>query len=156
MTPVYSRLPTTDEYLVLDTGYTTAREYVAQRDGSLFNTIRFPTRCVLLHHTTQGYCLFDTGYAPRFYEVTRGWPERIYAWATPVICRAEQSAVVQLECMGLPAPEVRHVFVSHFHGDHVAGLRDFPAATVWCSREAWSYVRQRRASERYATAYCGS
>ena len=140
MLQVRNRLPAPDEYLVLDTGYTSAREYVARRDGSFFKTIYFPATCVLLHHPTEGYCLFDTGYAPRFHEVTRRFPERIYALATPVVCSAEQSAVVQLESMGLPAQEVRHIFVSHFHGDHVAGLCDFPAATIWCSREAWSYV----------------
>jgi len=35
------------------------------------------------------------------------------------------------------------VFVSHFHGDHVGGLPDFPHAKIFCAQEAWDDLQAR-------------
>jgi glyoxylase-like metal-dependent hydrolase (beta-lactamase superfamily II) len=39
--------------------------------------------------------------------------------------------------MGVATDEVRTVVLSHFHPDHVGGLRDFPRARIVASAEAW-------------------
>ena len=140
---VTDRLPEAGEYLLLDTGYTTAHEIVARRDGG-WRRVRFPATCVLFRHPTRGYCLFDTGYAPRFFRATQHWPERGYALATPVVCTPDTTAAAQLARLGAAAADVRHVFLSHFHADHTAGLRDFPEATVWCSQRAWAQTQHLR------------
>ena len=141
MHEVKDRLPEVQEYLILDTGYTTAHQYIARRDGT-WKRVKFPATCVLFRHPSEGFCLFDTGYAPRFFTTTRQFPEKIYALATPVVCSADTTVTAQLLRLGAVPSDVRHVFVSHFHADHVAGLRDFPEATIWCSRTAWNHTNE--------------
>jgi glyoxylase-like metal-dependent hydrolase (beta-lactamase superfamily II) len=68
----------------------------------------------------------------------------VYRWLTPVELDDDRGAVAQLAAIGIAANDVTHVVVSHFHADHVAALRDFPAARIVCSREAWRSVHGRR------------
>jgi len=120
----------------LSTGYTTALKRIAMR-GSALREIKFHATCVLLEHPTEGYILFDTGYAPRFFKETKKWPMIIYAKATPVVCREEWTVKAQLAKKNIAPNEIKHIIISHFHGDHIAGLKDFPQANLWCSRTAW-------------------
>lgn len=124
-----------EQFQWLSTGYCTALERVARRDGQ-FRHIQFPAPFGVLHHRTQGIVLFDTGYSPRFFEATRHFPYRMYRYATPVFTRPEASAKAQLERQQIDPAEVRHILLSHFHGDHVCGLRDFPNAQFYCHEEA--------------------
>lgn len=43
-------------------------------------------------------------------------------------------AASQCRALGHDPAEVRHVVLSHFHGDHIAGLHAFPSAIVHCAR----------------------
>ena len=114
------------------------------RRGAPWNPARFPSGFALLVHREHGPVLFDTGYAARFAGATERFPERFYRWLTPVSLPAGRSAVEQLGAIGIAPGDVRAVVVSHFHADHVAGLRDFPNASVVCSRAAWESVRALR------------
>lgn len=118
------------------TGYTTALKRIAQRGGAL-KEIKFHATCVLLEHPTEGYILFDTGYAPRFFEETKQWPMKIYALATPVFSEENQTIKAQLASSKIEPTDIKHIIISHFHADHIAGLKDFPTAQLWCSRTAW-------------------
>ena len=113
------------------------------RRGASWRACRFPAGFALIVHRIAGAILFDTGYAPRFDAATRSFPERLYRWFTPVSVDATQSAASQLSRLGVAAEDVATIVVSHFHADHVAGLRDFPNATVVCAREAWTGVTAR-------------
>ena len=88
--------------------------------------------------------LFDTGYAPRFLDATRALPALAYRWVTPVALPEDEPAIEQLRSRGVAAGDVRHLIVSHFHADHIAGLRDFPRARVHATRAAWASVRGLR------------
>ena len=114
------------------------------RCGAPWKPARFPSGFALLVHRERGPVLFDTGYAARFAGATERFPERLYRWLTPVSLPAGRSAVEQLGALGIAPGDVRAVVVSHFHADHVAGLRDFPRAAVICSRAAWESVRGLR------------
>jgi glyoxylase-like metal-dependent hydrolase (beta-lactamase superfamily II) len=103
-------------------------------------SIRFPAMFAIIEHPREGLALFDTGYAPRFFEATRQFPERLYALLTPVTLAPGESAVEQVTALGYVATDVRTVVISHFHGDHVAGLRDFPRARFRCLWRAWEGV----------------
>ena len=46
--------------------------------------------------------------------------------------------------MGVKPDEVRWIVVSHFHADHVAGLRDFPRAKLFAAESAIEDVTSRR------------
>ena len=118
-----------DAFRLLDTGYCLASEHHMIRGGRR-QKVACHALVALLHHPVRGWVLWDTGYAPRLFDATRPWPFRLYRWATPLRISAEEAAVRQIERLGVGAGEVGHVFVSHVHADHIAGLRDFPAATL--------------------------
>jgi glyoxylase-like metal-dependent hydrolase (beta-lactamase superfamily II) len=92
-------------------------------------------------HRQHGPVLFDTGYGHRFVDATRHLPNVLYALITPNTIPSADEAWHQLRTMGISESDVRTVVVSHFHADHIAGLRDFPLARIVCSRAAWDSVR---------------
>jgi glyoxylase-like metal-dependent hydrolase (beta-lactamase superfamily II) len=103
--------------------------------------VRFPALFGVMRHPREGVILFDTGYSRHFMEQTRAMPARLYAELLPVTLRPEDEAAAQLEAMGIGRDEVSTVFVSHFHGDHVSALADFPKARFVYAREAWEAVK---------------
>jgi glyoxylase-like metal-dependent hydrolase (beta-lactamase superfamily II) len=103
------------------------------RDGSLRPT-DFPAMPMLLVHPVEGPILFDTGYDQAFLDATDPLPERFYRWLTPVSFDPRESLVAQLADRGIAPEDVRHVVLSHFHGDHMAGIGHFPRATIHCAR----------------------
>jgi glyoxylase-like metal-dependent hydrolase (beta-lactamase superfamily II) len=52
------------------------------------------------------------------------------------VLRADVSTAGALAAAGIAADEVRHVVISHFHGDHAGGLKDFPAARFYYHENA--------------------
>jgi glyoxylase-like metal-dependent hydrolase (beta-lactamase superfamily II) len=109
--------------------------------GHSWRKMMFPAIVGLIRHPIRGVTLFDTGYAERFDRETATFPERFYRWVTPMHLPAEEDLVVQLQQQGIAADEVRQIFISHFHADHIAGLRDFPRASFYCSRPAYAAIR---------------
>ncbi len=63
---------------------------------------------------------------------------------TPVYFDPQQALVRQLSATGLAAKDVDAIILSHFHADHIAGLRDFPDVSCICSGEGWRQVRTLR------------
>ena len=118
---------------VLDTGYCLARSSLIA-SGTGWAEVRCHAPAFLLRHPQHGAILFDTGYAPRLLDAFSHWPDRLYKYATPTTVGAP--AVEGLQRFGLEAADVVTVIVSHLHADHVAGLRDFPAARFVVTREA--------------------
>ncbi len=87
---------------------------------------RFRSVFLVLEHPQHGVSLIDTGYSPRFFEATRPFPQRLYRWTLPVHLDAREHAGSILASRGVGP--VREIFISHFHGDHIAGLQHFPEA----------------------------
>ena len=111
--------------------------------GADWKTIQFPAMFALIQHPT-GNLLFDTGYSDRFFQATARFPNRLYAMITPVFLQPQESAVEQLASKGITADSIRYVFVSHFHADHIGGLKDFPQATFICDRTGYEAVNQKQ------------
>jgi glyoxylase-like metal-dependent hydrolase (beta-lactamase superfamily II) len=103
------------------------------RDGSV-RPIVFPALAMLIVHPVEGPILFDTGYDPAFFEATRPFPERFYRWLTPVTLKPGEELGAQLGARGIAPADIRHVVLSHFHADHMAGLHLFPKAAIHCAR----------------------
>src|SRR5262245_3190241 len=118
----------------LNSGYCTQWGYLAGRRSRGWT--RFYAVFVYLEHPEHGAALIDTGYSPLFFKVTRSFPERLYRWTTPVHLDPRQHAAAILESGGLRPDRVGRIFVSHFHADHVAGLRHFPQAQLVYRRAA--------------------
>jgi glyoxylase-like metal-dependent hydrolase (beta-lactamase superfamily II) len=94
----------------------------------------------LLYMPEFGHILFDTGYSEAFYHATHSFPERLYRWATPVILKPTETAKAILANESIKAEEINYVIISHFHADHIAGLKDFPNAKIICSKTAYNEV----------------
>jgi glyoxylase-like metal-dependent hydrolase (beta-lactamase superfamily II) len=116
-------------------------ECMAARGGR-WGLVDFPSCCALIRHPQAGWILFDTGYAEHFFTATRQLPERLYAMALPVNLPPEEHLLAQLAKRGLSAADIKMVVVSHYHGDHVAGLKDFPAARFVASRRDSEIIRR--------------
>jgi glyoxylase-like metal-dependent hydrolase (beta-lactamase superfamily II) len=132
-----------DALHLMAAGYCRHPEAMTRR-GAGFGPRRFPAGFALLDRGRHGAVLFDTGYGERFLLETRGLPGSLYAGLIPPTIAEGDPACRQLAARGVAATDVRAIVVSHFHGDHVAGLRDFPAAEIVCTRAAWESVRSRR------------
>jgi len=113
------------------------------RRGGGWKVTRFPAQAFLLRHPQRGMMLFDTGYSPHFFEATRGLPERLYRMVTPPHLGAHESLCEQLAGDGIGADDIGMIMLSHLHGDHIGGLRDFPRSALLCSREGWQDLRAR-------------
>ena len=128
---------------LLDTGYCLASESNVIRGGRR-RQIACHAPVALLGHPQHGWTLFDTGYAPRILDATRTWPFSLYRRMTPLRLNPRLAVVAQLGALSLTTGDIRRVVVSHFHADHIAGLRDFPHAELIASHAAWDDARQRR------------
>ena len=116
-------------------GFCYSHENHAIKNGRKQNIV-FNALWGLIEHPTRGYLLFDTGYTNRFYDATSNYPNKIYAQITKVYISPEQEVKTQLEANGISANSIKHIFISHFHADHVGGLKDFPNATFHASSTA--------------------
>lgn len=131
------------EFTLLEAGYCTHPEHIVIQGGR-HSACEFPATFALIQHPELGYMLFDTGYTERFREETRHFPEKIYALLTPVFLKEPETAIAQLAQRGIPPSEIRYIFISHFHADHIAGLLDFPEATLLYLREGYEAIRNKR------------
>lgn len=115
-------------------------ERLARRDGR-WRPVDFPAICTLIRHPTRGAVLLDTGYAEHFRTATEPFPERLYRWATPPCLPEGERLEARLAERGLGLGDVSACIVSHTHADHVAGLRDLPAARFVASRAEHEWLR---------------
>ncbi|MFM6854879.1 MAG: MBL fold metallo-hydrolase [Sphingopyxis sp.] len=111
--------------------------------GGTWRPVDFPAVAMLLIHPDEGPILFDTGYDPAFLRATAQLPEALYRWATPVRLPPGADAASQCRALGHDPATVRHVILSHFHGDHIAGLHAFPRAAIYCARAGLDDIGRR-------------
>ena len=111
--------------------------------GGKLQAITFPSICALIVHPRAGAILYDTGYAEHFLTATATLPERAYRWLAPVSLPAQERLSAQLAHHGLTLEDIRWCVLSHFHADHIAGMRDLPRARFIASRQDVEDLRSR-------------
>ncbi len=126
---------------LLTVGYCRHCERMTRSGGRWRSTV-FPATVGLMLHPREGPILYDTGYAEHFHEATTPFPERLYRWATPVHLDEAQRLPNQLALHGVRLADIRWCLISHFHADHIAGLRDLPNARFICMRADYDAMRQ--------------
>ena len=124
----------------LQAGYCRHPEAVTLSGGRLSSAV-FPALVGLFIHPTEGPVLFDTGYDEAFFQATAPFPQRLYRWLTPPTISDQTSASAQLARFALTPDDIRWVILSHFHGDHIAGLHAFGRAQIACSRRGLEAAR---------------
>lgn len=122
-------------------GLTRHPEIMTLSGGSLCPA-DFPAMVGVIRHSDAGVLLFDTGYDPAFLAATDPWPERLYRIATPVDFAGGEDWPAWLAANGVGSQEIAGIVLSHFHGDHVAGLCRIPAVPVHCARAGLENLRQ--------------
>jgi len=137
---------------LLRVGHCQHPECVALRGGGR-RAIDFPALVGLIEHPSLGLVLYDTGYSDHFQEATRKFPECLYRMVTPVTLPPEEELLRQLESRGIRAGDIGTIFISHFHADHVAGLRDFPGARFIATRAEHHLCRSKGRIGRLRRAY---
>jgi nucleoside-diphosphate-sugar epimerase/glyoxylase-like metal-dependent hydrolase (beta-lactamase superfamily II) len=111
--------------------------------GTEHRRVPFHSMVAVIEHPRHGVTLVDAGYARHFHDETRRFPFFFYAMVTPVTSPPAQSAAAQLAARGIAPSSVDRVLITHFHGDHIAGLRDFPQADLLCTGDAWRSIAGR-------------
>lgn len=137
---------------LLKVGHCQHPECVALRGGGR-RAIDFPALVGLIEHPQRGLMLYDTGYSKHFNEATRRFPECLYRMITPVTLPPEEELLAQLESRGIRASDIETIFISHFHADHVAGLRDFPKAKFIATRAERTLCEKKGRVVRLLHAY---
>lgn len=120
-------------------GYCTHLACIAIR-GAQAKTCQFPAQTALIEVHGR-YWLWDTGYANHFFDVTRIGVYALYPKVTPVYFDSNESMLAQLQAQGLRPQDLSGVILSHFHGDHIAGAKDFAQTPFICSNEGWRKMR---------------
>lgn len=129
------------EYSTYAAGFCSHPERTTIKGGSL-SGVDFPALCFALKHPDKGVVLFDTGFSSRFIKMCERFPDRLYNLLLPVKMEAKDDLCRQLKTYQDIDPEdVKTIFLSHFHIDHIAGALDFPDAHFICSREAYDAVK---------------
>lgn len=131
------------ELHLMSDGWCEQQENIAIHGGAK-RRIRFAAMFGLILHPKAGPILFDTGYTRRFLAETEKFPAKFYRLITPVFFNEAGDVKTQLLARNLSPADVRHIVVSHFHADHVGGLKDFPNAKFHCSRAAFEAVKNLR------------
>ena len=135
---------------ILRAGWCQHLECMADRGGRLA-PVQFPALCGLIQHPDHGWILYDTGYAEHFFQATRALPERLYRSAVPVQLPVVEQLGAQLHELGIGPGDIRHVIISHFHADHIAGLRDFANARFIALEADYRHIDSLRGQRWRAT-----
>jgi glyoxylase-like metal-dependent hydrolase (beta-lactamase superfamily II) len=130
------------ELTTFTAGYCTHIAAMALR-GAGWHVCQFPARAYLIS-VGDRHWLWDTGYARHFLEHTQSGLFQIYRRMTPVYFADDEALLAQLRARGLAPSDISGLLLSHFHGDHIAGLRDFAPGHFICSGEGWQRTRQLR------------
>lgn len=125
-----------DRLYVIDCGWAHAVDQSLWSPGVNAGVpIDFSDNCYLIHHTSAGYLLWDTGITDRLAALPGGQ----LVQATGQTWHRTQTLVAALAALAVKPADVRYIAISHVHPDHVGNLDQFPEATVVMQKAEWDY-----------------
>jgi glyoxylase-like metal-dependent hydrolase (beta-lactamase superfamily II) len=133
-----ARAGTADRLAVIDCGFAHAVDQSLWSPG--FNAgaaIDFSDNCYLIHHSREGYLLWDTGITDRLAAAPNGVtvPALRQTW------HRAQTLIADLGALGVGPSDVRYVALSHIHPDHAGNVDAFPDATLIIQKAEWDHAR---------------
>ncbi len=134
------------------TGFTKASAHLVDVSAPRMIEI-YHASFALIEHSKHGLILFDTGYSTRFYDETVTFPSSLYGRFAPAYTHEKLSAIEILKRNGISGDQINRVIISHFHADHIGGLRDFDRADFIAGPGAYDDVRNRRGFSAIRRAY---
>lgn len=96
--------------------------------GGVLGKAQLPINC-LLCETSDGWVLVDTGFGLQDCAQPAGLGRAFVGVVGPVL-DVQETAIRQIEALGLQASDIRHIVLTHLDLDHAGGLPDFPRAQV--------------------------
>lgn len=125
-----------DRLYVIDCGWAHAADQSLWSPGVNADVpIDFSDNCYLIHHSSEGYLLWETGITDRLAAVPDGVP-------TPALKQTwhrTQTLAAALGALNVKPEEIRYVAVSHVHPDHVGNVGEFPDATLIIQKAEHEY-----------------
>jgi glyoxylase-like metal-dependent hydrolase (beta-lactamase superfamily II) len=98
--------------------------------------IDFADNCYLIHHSREGYLLWDTGITDRLAAA----PDGVTVPALGQTWHRTRTLVAALAGLGVEPADVRYVAISHVHPDHAGNVDAFPGATLIIQKAEWDYA----------------
>jgi N-acyl homoserine lactone hydrolase len=129
-----------DRLYVIDCGRAHATDQSVWSPGvNVGVPIDLSDNCYLIHHTTAGYVLWDTGISDGVAALPNGTPgaESGMTWYRT------GTLLASLAALGIKPADVRYVAVSHSHPDHIGNVDEFPDATLIIQKAEWDFAMAR-------------
>src|SRR6266849_4632360 len=120
-----------DRLYVIDCGWAHAVDQSRWSPGvNVGVPIDFSDNCYLIHHSSEGYLLWDTGITDRLAALRQGQavPPLRQTWYR------SQPLVAELATIGAKPGDIHYVAISHIHPDHIGNVDEFPDATLIMQR----------------------
>jgi glyoxylase-like metal-dependent hydrolase (beta-lactamase superfamily II) len=137
----------------LEAGHCKQIERFVNPKTGKWKSIRFPNTVAVIEHAKHGIILFDTGYTPRHYEITKKLPASLYEKFVPVTVTPEDTALYQMKGLGIRESDIRTVVLSHFHADHIGGALDFTSANFVYSRAEYERAQAMSTFQKFRHLY---
>ena len=120
-------------------GYCEQYEKFIAKSGK-WEKIKFPANAFLIP-ITDGFILFDTGYPANFDDYKKEFLVNLYSKILPTNINSRTSCYSQLKTKGININNIKYIFISHFHPDHIGGLKDFKEQKFLCSKNEYNSLR---------------
>ena len=126
-----------DRLYVIDCGSAHAADQSLWSPGvNVGVPIDLSDNCYLIHHSSEGYLLWDTGMSDRIVALPQGLQVR----ALGETWYRRQTLLSTLAGIGIKPADVRYVAISHSHPDHTGNVGEFPGATLIVQKAEWDYA----------------
>jgi N-acyl homoserine lactone hydrolase len=126
-----------DRLYVIDCGWAHAVDQSRWSPGvNVGVPIDFSDNCYLVHHSSGGYLLWDTGITDRLAGIPDGAPVQPLAqtWYRT------HTLVTSLASIGVKPADIARVALSHVHPDHAGNVDEFPNATLVIQKAEWDFA----------------
>jgi N-acyl homoserine lactone hydrolase len=126
-----------DRLYVIDCGWAHASDQSLWSPGVNAGVpIDFADNCYLIHHSSEGYLLWDTGITDRLAAV----PDGVTIPALGQTWHRAQTLVATLAALDVKPADVRYVAISHVHPDHAGNVDAFSGAILIIQKAEWDYA----------------